>query len=299
MEIGGIYKVIDTKGNIITENLKTQHPVCFQNGVASAYTTSKKTVVINTKGEVVSKNFGDIGDFSYNRAFALSVDGKKFGFIDSKGEWKIEIDIKSKAPSGTLKFQDALYPVSRRVGSKDLYGFIDTNGTMVIEPQFFFFRKFNSGRSAVKDLENTMKWGIFDTKGKMVTGYEYDYISEFRNGFALAHKDGKSGVIDRMGRTIMPFIYDGEIMFSNGVAVMKTGGRYGIINPAGDTLTPITFDLIAPFSEGFAIFKQNEKFGYMDTTGRIAVEPRFEIVSNFHNIWKKNAVNLVATFGRR
>ena len=60
-------------------------------------------------------------------------------------------------------------------------------------------RDFHEGLAAFRDLG---KWGFINKDGIVVTHDEYSYVSDFKNGYAIAEKNGKLFYIDHYGKKV-------------------------------------------------------------------------------------------------
>lgn len=66
---------------------------------------------------------------------------------------------------------------------------------------------FSNGRAAIKDYKTNL-WGYIDTNGDLVIPFEYEEARDFDGGIAAVMKNGKYGCIDRQGKVLVPFSYD-------------------------------------------------------------------------------------------
>ena len=57
--------------------------------------------------------------------------------------------------------------------------------------------------------------------------WEFDYVCEFKEGFAPIEKDGKWGYINTKGEQAIEFKFDGAGYFNEGFAVVKKDGKWG------------------------------------------------------------------------
>ena len=121
----------------------------------------------------------------------------------------------------------------------------DSSGKTISGPYYnrpsedvFLFPYVNSMISVLDyDLETTYvnenNWNIAfvntDT-GEQVTGYDYQDVKFFEDGFAPAKKNGKWGFIDEYGNEVSDFIFDDASALYNGKAYVKLNGYYGIID---------------------------------------------------------------------
>ena len=57
--------------------------------------------------------------------------------------------------------------------------------------------------------------------------WEFDYVCEFKEGFAPIEKDGKWGYINTKGEQAIECKFDGAGYFNEGFAVVKKDGKWG------------------------------------------------------------------------
>lgn len=113
------------------------------------------------------------------------------------------------------------------------------------------------------------KWGIVSTSDKMILEPDYDYVSPFTNGYALACiREGNRyrlrAIVDETGNVkqveevyylhpVYPYFSEGKM------AVANRTGKYGYIDSHGNMVIKCQFDNAFPFHEGFAL-KKNGNF---------------------------------------
>jgi hypothetical protein len=121
------------------------------------------------------------------------------------------------------------------------------------------------------------KWGLMDRTGRTVLEPQFDYISAFSEGVAVAVTGNQYGLVNSDGGIAVPaklnFI-GGD--FSDGLAMMLVGDRYGFISQDGTVKINPQFDGAGPFSEGFAAVRVGDKWGYTDTRGNLVIKPQFD-----------------------
>ena len=72
------------------------------------------------------------------------------------------------------------------------WGFINTAGEVVVEPQYDECHDYHNGYAAVKV---NGKWGYIDIKHNLVIAPEFQDVEDFKNDLAIVIRDGKWGVI--------------------------------------------------------------------------------------------------------
>ena len=123
---------------------------------------------------------------------------------------------------------DLLYPVS--VNGR--YGYINSNGNLVMQPKFEGAFEFREGFARIIDKG---KFGFINPSGLMVIDSIFDDAKDFADGLALVRISDKWGFIDHSGNFAIPLKYSGAYSFSEGAAavVLKDNDGFGYINKVG------------------------------------------------------------------
>lgn len=130
-----------------------------------------------------------------------------------------------------------------------------------------------------------------DTNGDIVIQPEYFIAYDFSKGFAaVADENDKHGFIDKSGNLVIPFKFehniDGTYLyqgFSKGLAAVCIDGKFGYINKNGDFVIEPKFDYAGRFSDGVALVLVDGLFGYIDPDGKYTIEPKFGHTTSFQN----------------
>ena len=77
-----------------------------------------------------------------------------------------------------------------------LWGFINTKGVMVIEPEFASLQSFSGGLAAAKHPTADL-WGYIDTSGKYVIQPVYEEAQPFSDGYAVVKQNGSYYIINK------------------------------------------------------------------------------------------------------
>lgn len=147
------------------------------------------------------------------------------------------------------------------------FGFVDSNGEVVIEPIFENAGNFSQGKAAVLLSDRV---GFIDSTGKIVIPCKYDWTNGFSKGYAMVKLNSKFGFIDLQGNEITPIRFDYAFHFNHG---------YSIVNQGGSKIG-------GKFSGG--------KFGVIDTTGKFVVKPIYEFIHAFRPIFFRGKEQLIA-----
>lgn len=164
------------------------------------------------------------------------------------------------------------------------WGYIDTTGTMVIEPRFDNAARFSGGLARVRDGETV---AFIDAGGQVVLEPEVDSVRHFSEGLAPARRaeDGPFGYIDRSGSFAIEPQFERAYAFSEGRAVVYTGepqaaeAKHGYIDKTGDFVVKPQFSDARTFSGGRAPVRvggvTSGKWGFIDESGQLVIEPQF------------------------
>lgn len=303
----GQFGYINQKGEMIIEPIY-QCARDFSEGLAAVCDTVGFGF-IDTKGNVVIPHqFRDVlGPFKGGIAPITTLDGER-GYVNKEGKvFALGISRISFNPDseGLLKYD-----------KDNKFGFVDTNGNVVIEPQFDDISEFSEGLAAVK-LKNN--WGFINRTGEIVIKCKYEAAKEFKEGLApiqvfglwgfinktgktvikaqyrnascfsegladVAHKKTKAhGYIDKNGKLVINHKYSSGYSFKDGLAVVGRvdGVKDGVIDKKGRTIVDLEYDRIEPFSEGLAVVQKGTKFGYIDKDGNTVIPLKYERAYSF------------------
>ena len=78
------------------------------------------------------------------------------------------------------------------------------------------------------------KWGFIGSDGKMVITPQFLAVGDFCNGRAAARLGTKYGFVDRTGTMVITPQFDDAQQFNDDVAAVRTGSRHGYVNGSGN-----------------------------------------------------------------
>jgi hypothetical protein len=180
---------------------------------------------------------------------AASQDGRRGGYIDEKGAWKINPQFTTMGWFG----DGGLAAASVGVGPQERYGFIDHKGAWVIQPQFEQVFWFGPGGLAPVKVGNA--WGFIDRKGAYRVNPQFSAVMPFHKG---AHG------------LVAP------------VAVKGADGvdRWGVIDARGEYRVQPQFDGLGAFDRNDrAVARMGDQLGLIDGNGRFLVNPMFAAIT--------------------
>ncbi|MBX7155061.1 MAG: WG repeat-containing protein [Candidatus Kapaibacterium sp.] len=181
----------------------------------------------------------------------------------------------------------ARYPVE----IDGLWGYINVNGVIAIQPQFHVARKFSEGLAAVR---RDGYYGFIDTNGTEVIPALFAYAYDFHNGYAKVWIDDQECYIDSKGNKLFDhkYVEVNETTVPNYFTVITQLHHYGIVNSTGKLIVDTVFDGIQQFTGRQAIVYKNkfdnkryvQEVGIVDTAGMYSVQlGRYSGIKNLFN----------------
>ncbi len=156
----------------------------------------------------------------------------------------------------------------------DHWGFIDSQGNMIIEAAYDDVGPFSEGLAAVN---KNGKWGFIDQKGEMVIDPIYKSAWAFHEGFARVQPfDSLDQFIDRKGIAIPAKSWSAADDFSDGRARVKVGNTFGYVDTSGKLIIQPLYTRGWNFSKGSCIVEYHEKHGLINGLGEAVLKPEFD-----------------------
>lgn len=280
---------IDKESNVVTNEFK--RGTYFNNGLAWVVEVDSVPKAINKKGEV--KIILDDAIMVKSFSEMLSAFSVKNSVNDSEPWYE----------RGQVDFE--------KVAEK--WGFVDTNGNIVIEPRFYSVGDFSEGLCSVMSYNG--KWGFIDKTGKIIINPKFDRVFRFEKGMAVVSINDKFGVINEKGEIIINPIYDfikpdGNLFLVlknekwgwidnennnfiniqydfafgfNGskLAPIKLADKWGYINKEDELIISNQYDFAFPYIGDLAPVSSNDNIGFIDKEGTYKILPDYDFKNNF------------------
>lgn len=228
------------------------------------------------------------GAKSFSEGLARVRLGNKFGFIDRTGRFAIEPQFDHNLE--IMNFSEGLAATEIEEGNDTRFGFIDKTGASVVDLHSEWDSthtfEFKEGLAAVKC---DGKWGYVDTSGTVLIEPHFRLAASFSENLAqvwLFDRDGYQ-LIDKNGSLIggeqSEFEFVGESC--NGIFPAARWGLWGYIDRDGKRVIKPQFSFASGFYEGMAAVRQGDKdeWGYIDESGHYVINPRYSQAFLFHN----------------
>jgi hypothetical protein len=144
------------------------------------------------------------------------------------------------------------------------------------------FKNFHNGRALVKIID---KWGYINTEGKLIIPAKYKKLTHFKNDRAFVMDEEKNiYLINPQGEEIdlNELKLDNFKEFSKGLARVVVNGKWGFINTEGKMAIEAKYEKVGNFQNGLAWVRLGKgKTGYINKQGEIVVDPVYDAVKDF------------------
>lgn len=213
---------------------------------------------------------------------------KKYGtysFFDTEGK-QVSKDIELNGFSPITSLKEGL---ARVEFAFQKYGFVDHTGTQVIDKTYYSAGLFCDGLARVQEDSNGL-WGFIDKKGAVKVPYIYQYVQDFKEGFAAVSihtDDGKNNwtYINTKGEPIGPPQYTYASCFHKGRAVVsKSMGNYNysyhIIDTQGNILVDLENYAYMEKSTFEITTQRNGKKGVISTHNEVLLPFEYEDINH-------------------
>lgn len=223
---------------------------------------------INNKGELkVKLKYLEAYDFSDSLAWVMNYDER--GYIDHSGKIKIEYiqnGFGNNFFQGKASFSD----------STGTFGFINKEGKLIFGMNWDDAGNFVEDRAKVNKLG---MYGYIDTNGLLVIKHAYDFANDFANGYAFVGIPGESmykplwSIINKSGVRMFDFKYEDVRDFSEGIATVMLGKKWKYIDPQDNQIIKGEFDVAESFHNGLAyVYSEEWKInGFISPMGELII----------------------------
>lgn len=243
--------------------------------------------VINMKGkEIIPCTHERIYDCSDGMFLFYTKDENYnywYGFLDKTGKVAVEPQYKdAEGFSDGL----ALVKKDAKDSWVDDHAFINKKGEIVVDFKTYTrMKSFSDGLAAVNiDNDDKDVWGYINTKGEVVIAPTYDYTYPFSDGVAIVGKNDKEFLIDKKGEVAFIPGKDMEFLeetFSEGLMPVAKGNslkaKCGFINTKGEEVLPFEYDYAEGFIDGEAYVIKDFKFLVIDKKGEVLEEEILDV----------------------
>ncbi len=254
----------------------------------SAVRVGTKWGYVDTKGTLtITPQFDDVRPFRYGRAAVKLCCGawfapdnnNRFGFIGEDGKYIHSPDFLWVSYLG---FNGDLAPVKTAEGN---IGFVNRAGEVVMSGKFNSVNDvgFSEGLAPVA---SSGKWGYVDSAGEWIVNPQFEGAQGFSGGLAPVVVGGKTGYINRDGRFVInpQYAWAGEFHGGHAVVAPTQDGRTGLIDEEGRFVVDAgKFESVGNFKDGLSRVKTADGWGFIDSSGVLAIQTDFDSAGEFQN----------------
>ena len=297
------FGIVDTNGQVV---IPAEYTVLRDNqcGLRAAIKMVRELALMTYKAgfvndngeEVIPLKYYTVESFHNGLARVGRVENNViyYGMVDTSGNEVVPLIYTYIDPTPS----DGLYLSSREIDGKNLYGYLDEEGSVAIPHEYAYAARFSCGLAAVQDSEHKSEIGFIDTEGKLVipfieksSGYKFT-LPVFSEDVCVISIDGKLGVIDKTGALVAPCIFDTksfEFIFNNKQIIpsvyeegkvalrVKKGGKYGIFDKKGNAIVEPIYDAIVyEKNSKLYIVKSKGKWGFLDSDGTMLAPAEYD-----------------------
>lgn len=165
-----------------------------------------------------------------------------------------------------------------------LFAYIDSNGNWLSNDNYLEAFAFTKDKLAVVKTKNG--FGAINLQGKLQIKDEFQYLSDFINGFAKFKKNNLFGIVDITGKIIING-QNNNLSYVNEFKWYVNGqkNKLGIFDINGKNIIPNKFKELNNFSKnGLAIAKQKNLFGIINKKGQFITPEKYSYISNFDEL---------------
>lgn len=239
--------IIDQNGNQLSDYPNYKNPQWVsgerEKGTQIFWVLAEnKQFFIDQKQQVLTPKYDHLRPVGQNLAIALKRDIGKKALIRTDGTQVTDFKYQFKPDS---EFHQGYIQVQL---SNNRYTFLSENGTQL--PQDYQdLRDFSEGLAAV---QNKGLWGFINTRGDMVIQPQFTMVNPFANAVTWGKtKDGKWVLIGKTGKVLIQTQYTQLDDIGSGVWAGKLAEKYYAVNRQNN-LNHTAFDKITPLQNGVA-----------------------------------------------
>ncbi len=198
------------------------------------------------------------------------------------------INTESTVTANNTSESSSLYLIHTTVDGKELYGFIDSTGAVVVKPTYTWARNFSSGVAVVNQDD---KYLVINTKGEVLYTTT-NYLNDFHNGLAsfTDNTTYKSGYINPQGKVVLKAVYTYTGNFGkDNTAIVSKSGKYYRINKQGKILKSYSLTNKNYYynitDDGYAIYTNPKTYlsGVVDLNGKTILKANYGEVTYLGN----------------
>lgn len=144
-------------------------------------------------------------------------------------------------------------------------------------------RDFDNATTRFYRYEENGMWGYIDEDGRVRIEPTFEWNEPFAEGIAVVGHGDKAGYIDKSGHLIAPVAFDEAYPFRNGYAVVEIRGKYGAINRAGDWAIEPEYEDLGEYGDGMFFASKGDGYGYLNEKGEVVIDFSYGDATDFED----------------
>lgn len=292
------YGLVNTKGELVIPTEYTKLSFA-RDGIVRAQ-RGRAWGVLSTEGEtIVPFENAYVGTF-VNGVAKIRRNGM-YGFVRTDGSYLLKPSIRCNdigqpengiAWIGLEPYRAENDPVQDFYFKK--YGYIKTNGEMLIPPEYSKITDFETiwrEKKGVAQVEKEGKFGYVNHTGKVVVPAVYDKIGEdfpkvyaAGTGVCRVEQDGKVGYINHAGEVVFPLKYEEVRGFEriwdtrDRLCAVKKDGKWGAVDRLDNTVLKPQYDFVAmsPHNDSLALVRDGDRWGVINQFNQTKLPSEFD-----------------------
>lgn len=211
-------------------------------------------------------------------AFKNDIGGRKYGYIDYKGQFIIE-------PKFNVAYNFNEHGTAI-VENNQLFGLINMKGKYILRPTYDSINEYKDNR-AVYVTKDGM--GVINEEGKVITKKNYDYVQDYSEkraviGENLADSTYVYGYIDVEGNEVIGLQFLEASSFKDDVALVKMkNGHFALIDRKGKLISDYDYNYVGQYGDGLMVFAEDPMgpYGYINKAGEVIIKPKYKSAEGF------------------
>ncbi len=233
-----------------------------KNGLALTYSNGK-VQYIDKQGVNIGDTYSYASEFYDNLAFVRESNENSYKCIEYKGNtFNVKFTLNSD-----FRYPNSFYGGLSLVQTEDYkIGFINKEGAIAIPAIYEEAGFFNDGLTYF--TKNGSDYGFMDSEGNVIIEPSYSDAWQFINELAPVKQGNKWIFINKEGNQAVDGRYEYAMWFNEGLAPVLEDGYWGFINTKGEYSINPQFKYAYPFINGLAEVEFSNGWGYINKEGK-------------------------------
>lgn len=231
-----------------------------------------KCGIINKGGKIlVEPVYSSINFLPNGLAIVSNENGK--GLLDTSGKELVPLVYKDIQTLNDLyrsyynyKGEDAWDGFMYVQGKSNKVGVFNEKGSLIVDTSYFSLTPYDENGSCWFVAKKKNSWIMILDNGKKIST-KLDRAAMFSQGAAVAIKKNKYGLMDTKGKMLASYKYEEILKVANGLFYHRKDTLWGLMNNSGQEITGALFNVITPFVSEGAFVKRKNEWGVIDKNG--------------------------------